>query len=202
MTHTTADAEAAIARHPESLEQLSMAADLLQELNDPRGEDFAACLGGEMSAEDLMRKWPADASAMFVAAWVIGNAAWCARCGDRGTVWVEGPSGSNEPTVYPEECPWCKGSSRGKYARAEALRLLAACGISGYESKTGPGSSHYQRQGVSADWVAETIGKGAIGAIPRRLALLDAYAAADPDTRRRWAEETRALAVKPLEATV
>jgi hypothetical protein len=49
VTHTVADAEAAIARHPTDLTQLSMAADLLTECGDPRGEDFAACLSGALS---------------------------------------------------------------------------------------------------------------------------------------------------------
>ena len=167
MTHTVQDAEAAVARHPDDLATLSMAADLLMELDDPRGEDFAACLDGRMTAEEVMRRHPACRYAMYVAAWHM--------------------------LVMP---------NRGDAARAEGLRLLAECGKAG-------SVEHGYWSGVPAkrkhiECVPESWWDAAVRPLYRdrqafsdpitnRLALLDAYAAADPGTRRQWAEETRAL---------
>ena len=205
MTHTIADAEAAVARHPESLETLSMAADLLIEAGDPRGEDFAACLDGRLSAEKLMRRHPACRYAMFVAAWAM-EPSGCRWCGGTGMIWPpgRGPGGAH-PTW--EKCGACGGSP----SRAEALRLLAECGKVGREEfgyDDPHGWEHEPEFGEcvvalgwwrsvasrlpSADWA---------NPVTERLALLDAYATAGPDTRRRWAAETRAPAAAPVEAT-
>jgi predicted nucleic acid-binding Zn-ribbon protein len=104
------------------------------------------------------------------------------------------------------------------FARAEALRLLAECG------KVGRPEFGYGRMGrrddapiyalrdeqkrdapcrVSFDWfeAADALSPLTQNMISGRLRLLDAYAAADPDTRRRWAEETRALTPQTEGAT-
>jgi hypothetical protein len=107
-------------------------------------------------------------------------------------------------------CEWCRGNtlvnlpchychdtgfvSNGNSLRAEALRLLAECGCHGAYENGNPKRSRYESQGVVGEWVEQTIGINAIGVIPRRLALLDAYAAADRPTREAWARETRRLA--------
>ena len=173
MTHTVTDAEAAIARHSDDLMQLSMAADLLIELDDPRGEDFAACLAGVITAEEVMRRHPADVSAMFVAAWAMTQNALGYHC------------------PGPPKCNQC--------SRAEALRLLAECGRVGeegfgYDITT---SGAVGPQVIPVDWYDPAFRARQFDfwwqVIPERLRLIDAYAQADPDTRRRWTEETRAL---------
>ena len=199
MTHTIADAEAAIARHPDDLATLSMAADLLQELDDPRGEDFAACLDGRMTAEDLMRRHPACRYAMFVAAWAMEQ---CESCHRKRFV-------SYRELVYggtiTHTCSCCASDPE---ARAEALRLLAECGKVGTQRP--PTNNWYfywslpdasPKERVCDRWWHAAHDRHPAGnkhplardVISARLALLDAYAAADPDTRRQWAEETRAL---------
>ncbi len=205
MTHTIADAEAAIARHPTDLEQLSMAADLLQELGDPRGEDFAACLGGASSDEELMRKYPACRCAMFVAAWAMADNRPCSLCAGR--------SGFR---LCPDCCHWsgrvpkscrCRGKRSIKCecrderaARAEALRLLAECGKVGGHPSLGYKTMAHMRDesSVSERWIDAALtyiprGRSQYEVVPIRFAMLCAYAAADPNTRRQWAEETRAL---------
>lgn len=183
MTHAIADAEAAIARNPESLQELSKAADLLIEQGDPRGEDFAACLAGDMTAEQLMRQHPACRYAMFVAAWAM--LAPVRRCRDRG--W--------------KDCDACETME----SQVEALRLLAECGKVGVVKEddviadTGgyfpPTPTRYKAGSVATRWY-EGMRKLAgpnYDTFDERLALLDAYAMADPETRRKWADETRAL---------
>ena len=201
MTHTIADAEDAIRRYPECLVTLSMAADLLIEQGDRRGEDFSLCLQGGVTGEELMRRHPADVSAMFVAAWRLAGADVTGACGRaRCDVRFDGPQGW---------CPLCRGSgveSNGNAARAEALRLLAECGKAGmidavegwYFYWSIPDRPDGER--VCSGWWHATRGTRESGehqllkdTVSARLALLDAYAAADPDTRRRWAEETRAM---------
>jgi hypothetical protein len=197
VTHTIADAEAAIARHPTDLTQLSMAADLMQELDDPRGADFAACLGGDLSAEELMRRHPADVSAMYVAAWAMAGRGGCSRC--KGDGWVyAGYDGGRE------ECPLCEGTGNGHEGRlrAEALRLLAECGKVGRQSDEGPRYFCHDvpaEEKVYAGWWSKAADI-ALKTLFRvgRCHLLDAYAAADPDTRRQWADETRALTPKEV----
>ncbi len=67
-----------------------------------------------------------------------------------------------------------------------------------------PKESDYWRRVSQAWYDSLTLGERLVaknqGPVAFRLALLDAYAAADPDTRRRWAEETRQLTAKPEEA--
>lgn len=211
MTHTVTDAEAAIARHPESLEQLSIAADLLIELGDPRGEDFAACLVGTITAEEVMRRHPACRCAMFVAALVMESKAFrCRICRGTGRVYVYMGHGG----FRDDECWECTdGIETGVafVARAEALRLLAECGKVGSIHPPDPNwffywsiMDAYPHELISGEWweAARELGKSFLegDAVSARLDLLDAYAKADPDTRRRWAEETRALA--PREETV
>lgn len=210
MTHTVADAEAAIRRHPESLEELSRAADLFIEQGDPRGEAFAACLSGGLTAEELMRQFPADVSAMFVAAWALDACKWCRGAG------LGSYEDGNYGGMIPETCS-CRRGGRAS-ARAEALRLLAACGKVGEEMVCEPTGGHFVAGGywgpdagrdtnsqgttVAVFWYArmsanfETVNHLLFNRLVNRLALLDAYATADPGTRRRWAEETRALAAK------
>lgn len=183
MTHTVTDAESAIARHPDDLMQLCMATDLLIELDDPRGEDFAACLAGVITAEEVMRRHPADVSAMFIAAWWLGGYRGCQLC-----------AGS---AAFNCGACGCNASSGG---RAEALRLLAECGKVGE-----PGFGYDDVLGHEPDspcvvashwWYDSNLGVNCPGwadPVSERLALLDAYAKVDPDTRRRWADETRAL---------
>lgn len=195
MTHTVADAEAAIARHPTDLTQLAMAADLLIEAGDPRGEDFAACLAGDLTGEELMRRHPADVSAMYVAAWEMSSN--CGTCNGAGFY----PKPDNPEWVL--RCERC-GGNYFREARAEALRLLAECG------KVGEGFTGYFAYGspkgtISGGWYREAIYPHEDNrliycqVIPERLALLDAYAKVDPDTRYRWAAETRALSVQSVE---
>lgn len=209
MTHTVTDAEAAIARHPDDLMQLSMAADLLQELDDPRGEDFAACLAGTITAEEVMRRHPADVSAMYVAAWAMENKATrCPRCRGTGRVYVYMGHGD----FRDDECWGCgKGGrdfDRIQLLRAEALRLLAECGKVGSIHPPDPNWYFYwsivdadPHELIGNEWwaAANALAKSYLegDAVTARLDLLDAYAQADPDTRRRWAEEMRAM--KPRE---
>jgi hypothetical protein len=100
-------------------------------------------------------------------------------------------------------CPHCHGDgyvSNGNSLRAEALRLLAECGKVGHEEEgyfypgtTRPGSD---REAVSHGWYEDSLPRiegRVVAADIHRLALMDAYAAADPATRERWARETRAL---------
>jgi Zn finger protein HypA/HybF involved in hydrogenase expression len=102
-------------------------------------------------------------------------------------------------------CPYCHGTgyvSNGNSARAEALRLLAECGKVGHEEEgyfypgtTRPGSD---REAVSHGWYEDSLPRiegRVVAADIHRLALMDAYAAADQPTREWWARETRALAV-------
>lgn len=203
MTHTIADAEAAIARHPESLEELSKAADLLIEQGDPRGEDFSPCLAGGLTAEELMRRHPADVSAMFVAAWrLAGEGDECSECHDETGEWTGfvRPTPNYGSSWVP--CLACRGSKLGAAAaaRADALRLLAECGKVGCHPSLGYRTLPRLRDpaSVPGDWIEETLIARTrppcqYETVRLRSGLLDAYAAADPDTRRRWAEETRAL---------
>lgn len=199
MTHTVRDAEAAIARHPECLETLCKAADLLIEAGDSRGEDFAACLDGRMGVEPLMRKYPACRYAMFVAAWPLSTRANCTRCDGRG--WYRDGHDYNRTT---EPCEACGRTGRGKLPLyAEALRLLAACGKVGregfgYDDPVGrEDDADFIALAVPTEWwlsvSIDHTHPGWADPVSERLALLDAYAAADPDARRRWAEETRAM---------
>jgi hypothetical protein len=107
------------------------------------------------------------------------------------------------------ECSRCHGSgyvSNGNSARAEYLRILAECGKVGDTS--GEFVANYAYWSISdrphemrvpdSIWnaAAEMVGgEGLYGlsVISNRLALMDAYAAADQPTRERWARETRAL---------
>jgi len=191
VTHTIADAEAAIARNPESLEQLCMATDLLIEAGDPRGEDFAACLAGTITAEEVMRRHPADVSAMYVAAWAMSSN--CGMCNGAGFY------------LDPANADWCLpcercGGSYFREARAEALRLLAECGKvginrGGYWGPCIPSAPPVSVVPLNWLWSANPELDGE--PVSLRMRLLDAYAQADPDTRRRWTEETRAM--KPRE---
>jgi len=200
MTHTVTDAEAAIARHPESLEQLCMATDLLIELDDPRGEDFAACLAGVITAEEVMRRHPADVSAMYVAAWAMDNLGRCGECRGTGRVYVYMGHGD----FRADECWGCVETGAAFAARAEALRLLAECGKVGSIHPPDPNQYFYwsivssgTHERINWGWwaAANALAKSHLEgeAVSARLDLLDAYAKADPDTRRRWAYETRAL---------
>lgn len=209
MTHTIADAEAAIARHPECLETLSMAADLMIESGDPRGEDFAACLDGSLSAEEVMWRHPADVSAMYVAAWRMAcEEDECPKCQEWNGV-GQVPDDHNVRKTTWSTCPRCNGSgSNGKAARAEALRLLAECGKVGqsgfgYDCPVGHQEHpNYHMLAVPSGWwyatAVDTLHPSWTYPVQERFALLEAYAKADPDTRRRWAEETRALAAREV----
>jgi hypothetical protein len=107
-------------------------------------------------------------------------------------------------------CDACNGAgvvfvSNGNSARAEALRLLAECG------KVGAKNYGYGDRGIADETMAgsASVADGWLhtamrpfcpsdegdfyGIITNRLALIDAYAAADQPTRERWARETRAL---------
>jgi len=208
VTHTVQDAEAAISRHPEALMQLSMAADLLIELDDPRGADFAACLAGDITGEEVMRRHQADVSAMYVAAWrMAADHEECPKCEEYNGV-GQVPVDVNGYLGRMTTCPRCDGvGSNGNAARAEALRLLAECGKVG---KEGCGYSAVDRLGSSCNVPQQWFGAAIrplwgndlfADNITNRLDLLDTYAHADPDTRRRWAKETRALTVHPTETT-
>lgn len=118
-------------------------------------------------------------------------------------------------------CLTCHGTgyvSNGNSLRAEALRLLAECGKVGeksttpkfdggywgqdvYDSYAGPPEDFTIDCVVSTKW-ADTANLGTVHVplcpIAARIALMDAYAAADPATRERWARETRALMVKDV----
>jgi hypothetical protein len=106
-------------------------------------------------------------------------------------------------------CAVCHGTgyvSNGNSLRAEALRLLSECGKVGI--------SEYSIVSSNGYWGHDDYTKGTAGTVPsdlfnacngldistfgdvvaERIALMDAYAAADQPTRERWARETRALA--------
>lgn len=201
--HSIADAEAAIRRAPTSVEQLSMAADLLIDLGDPRGEDFAACLNGRLSGEELQRRHPACTSAMFVAALAMSGEA-CSRCEGSGFTTSGGYDGTHG--LDGPECEWCNwyGDRRNE---AEALRLLAECGRvgsehHGYWSDVLP-CNHGECVPVS--WWDVAIKplhrnhQAFHDRVRNRVALIDAYANADAATRQRWSEETRRLATPRAE---
>lgn len=197
MTHTVADAEAAVARHPDSLEQLSKAADLLIELGDPRGEDFSACLAGDVTGEEVMRRHPACRYTMFVAAWAMVQ---CRLC--QGVRYV-----THRDAVYggtiTQTCSCCAADP---FARAEALRLLAECGRVG-EDNENLGRDTYSYWSIRAKpvfarvpfgWWYEADGSAGRGLwgrsrVDSRLALIGAYAGAGPETRRLWADGTRKM---------
>jgi len=209
VTHTIADAEAAIARNPQSLEELSRAADLLIEHGDPRGEDFSLCLQGGLTADELMRRHPACRCAMFVAAWSMeGKVFRCKKCSGSGRAYIYTGHGD----CQEGDCWACLDGIETGFdfaARAEALRLLAECGkvgmtreadwiadVGGYFPET---SQSYAAGSVATIWYEgmRRLAGSNCHAVRERFALLDAYADADPETRRRWADETRALT--PLE---
>lgn len=191
MTHTVADAEAAIRRNPESLEELSKATDLMIEAGDPRGEDFAACLSGDLSPEDVQRRHPADTSAMFVAAWAMAAGV---PCGCRTDYFCTRPP-----------CQECDADAMIRQpVKAEALRLLAECGKVGTIREPGPHWYFYwsipeahPHEKISDEWwsAGRDLRRSFLekDAVTARMDLLDAYARAAPDTRKRWAKETRAL---------
>lgn len=143
----------------------------------------------------------------------------CEFC--NGTDSTEAPFGNgviNCPNGYDDDGHWiggqCRGTcttchgtgfvSNGNSLRAEALRLLAECGITGEEMGGGRDYAIWSIGSKSAGvrvpqrwWVrADAIGTGLSRKplVDARLALLDAYAAADRDTREAWARETRKLA--------
>lgn len=197
MIATIEDAERAVRENPQDLRTLSMAADLLQDLGDPRGLDFAACLLGTITAEEVMRRHPADVTAMYYAAWSMS--ANCEMCNGTG--------------FYPNEhnadwslrCTRC-GGNYFREGRAEALRLLAECGkvgrpAFGYDDPLGrEDDPDFLQFVVPTGWwhaCLELVGvEDRYRPVGERLALLDAYAKADTDTRQRWAAETRALTAK------
>ncbi len=107
------------------------------------------------------------------------------------------------------DCPACHGFgvvSNGNAARGDALELLGECGKVGYDRfgyddplghQDTPGNEAFV---IPHDWWhSAEIGHNDAGwseIVPERLALLGAYAAADQETRERWAAETRALVPK------
>ncbi len=215
MITTIEDAERAVRENPQDLRTLSMAADLLQDRGDPRGEDFAACLLGTITAEEVMRRHPADVTAMYYAAWRMERVdEMCESCDGEGWHRTRNPHTGWFGEV---ECATCDGTGRGNWdntARAEALRLLAECGKVGeakgdgvggywgldvYQSYFGPPNEFLPSAVVPTDW-ADTARLGTVDVecdrVPARLALINTYAKADPDTRQRWAAETRALTAK------
>ncbi len=204
MIATIEDAERAVRENPQDLRTLSMAADLLQDLGDPRGEDFAACLLGTITAEEVMRRYSADVTAMYYAAWAMAKEEdECSTCREWIGVGQIPDDHSVRKTTW-STCPQCRGTgSNGNAARAEALRLLAECGKVGrpgfgYDDPFGREDDHdFLQFVVPAGWwytCLELVGvEDRYRPVGERLALLDAYAAADTDTRRQWAAETRAL---------
>ncbi len=211
MIYTVKDADAAIRRSPQSLEELSKAADLLIELGDPRGEDFAACLDGRLGAEALMRRYPACVSAMFVAALKIARVVVpCPSCWGSGrSYFVEGPA-----TFRVEQCQECEESVEvgdDPAALAAALRLLAECGKTGtsyspiYTEKTGYWPPNYavghrpwpEDSTVADSWfraMCDLSTRRLNDAVNGRFTLMIAYAKADAATRERWRDETTRIA--------
>jgi hypothetical protein len=101
-------------------------------------------------------------------------------------------------------CAVCHGTgyvSNGHSLRAEYLRILAECGKVGCDSEDvlnrgywGPSTQDPPHTTVPDDLINSCdITMGSHDLIAERLALMDAYAAADQPTRERWARETRAL---------
>jgi hypothetical protein len=106
-------------------------------------------------------------------------------------------------------CDACNGDgvvfvSNGNSARAEYLRILAECGKVGVSDSESAFFSYWSRSDCPAkgrvpnsmlDEALRTLSvrNERITVVGERIALMDAYAAADPATRERWARETRAL---------
>lgn len=221
MITTIEDAERAVRENPQDLRTLSMAADLMQELDDPRGFDFAACLLGTITADEVMRRHPADVTAMYYAAWSMDRTdEMCEECNGVGRVKTTGGVTFRGPSdsMWALRCPTCDGTghdNRNNAARAEALRLLAECGkVGATESPVYKGSCGYwppnpttgyrpwpDDSTVSEEWFDSMCGHRNDAYDPDepvdcRLWLLDTYAKADTGTRQRWAAKTRALTAK------
>lgn len=128
----------------------------------------------------------------------------CETCGGCG--WVDQDDGREiERGRYTMSCPACHGAgvvSNGNAARGDALELLGECGKCGfhpmgYASERGQKKSafDYGRFAVPGSWwqKSEPFRPSKWETIAERLALMNAYAAADQETRERWAAETREL---------
>lgn len=107
-------------------------------------------------------------------------------------------------------CDACNGDglafvSNGNSLRAEYLRILAECGKMGISEHRMISSNGYWGHSDQTRGTAGTVPSDLFNAakgldssnfgdvVAERLALMDAYAAADQPTRERWARETRAL---------
>jgi hypothetical protein len=149
---------------------------------------------------------PNEAGAMLVLADVWEEADGMTPCGcDDGSIDTGGCTPWGEPICAA--CDLCDGAgyvSNGNSLRAEYLRILAECGKVGVSDSESAFFSYWSRSDCPAkgrvpnsvlDEALRTLSvrNERITVVGERIALMDAYAAADPATRERWARETRAL---------
>lgn len=137
--------------------------------------------------------------------WDHEAAVRCEACS--GNCWVDQDDDREiERGRYTMSCPACHGAgvvSNGNAARGDALELLGECGKVGESDRYWVGDddpSAYSGEGtISRGWYEAAImpiESDTLGVVVERIRLMDAYAAANQETRERWAAETRALVPK------